>query len=337
MHDDVFAASRYLLKPRDVVRTPPHISAGWSGGTPGGKNYHVTSGQNATFYLDALETGHTRKRAIDAGDDLERGVRFTYFLDEAAVGEASLTISDADGKNIETFSSLIPAEKKERHGLYITAAAGMNSFQWPMTYPNGVKMVDTEFHTRPGGPLAKPGTYHATLTVGDWSMSQSFELSKDPRIATSDADLAEQFDLQIQIRDKLSEIVTAVNTIRALKRQLVEWATRLADNDSAAAAVGAIQELKERFEAVEAELVQAEFTSDGDTLNYREKLFEKLSGLPAVVGSADARPTTQSYAVYEKLGSQADRQLSALAALIDEDLAGVNRQLGELGLSIIGV
>ena len=275
------------------------------GRTPGGKNYHVTSGQNATFYVEELETGHVRKRVIDAGEDLERGVRIMYFLDQAAVGEASLTIregdgSDGDGKEIETFSSAIPEDKKDRRGLYITAAAGMNSFQWPMTYPNGVKMADTEFHKRPGGPLAKPGTYQATLTVGDWSMTQSFELLKDPRISTSDADLAEQFDFQIQIRDKLSEIVTGVNTIRSLKRQLVDWAKRLADNESAAAAIAAAQALKERLEAVEAELVQAEFTSDGDTLNYREKLFEKLSGLPAVVGSADARPTTQSYAVYTK-------------------------------------
>ncbi len=123
MHDDLFAASRYLLKPRDVVRTPPHIAAVWVG-TPGGKNYHVTSGQNATFYVDELETGHVRKRVIDAGDDLERGVRIMYFLDQAAVGEARLTIREgeaAGGKEIETFSSMIPAEKKDRHGLYITA------------------------------------------------------------------------------------------------------------------------------------------------------------------------------------------------------------------------
>ena len=337
MHDDVFAASRYLLKPRDVVRTPPHISAGWSGGTPGGKNYHVTSGQNATFYLDALETGHTRKRAIDAGDDLERGVRFTYFLDEAAVGEASLTISDADGKKIETFSSLIPAEKKERHGLYITAAAGMNSFQWPMTYPDGVKMVDTEFHQRPGGPLAKPGAYRATLRVGDWSMTQSFELLKDPRIASSDADLAEQFDLQIEIRDKLSEIATGVNTIRSLKRQLGEWAERLSGNESAAATIEAAKTLTSQLEAVEAELVQVELTSDGDSLNYREKLFEKLGTLPAVVGSADTRPTVQSYAVCHKLAGLADEQLSTLTALIDGDLAQLNTRLSELGVSIVGV
>ena len=80
-------ASRYLLKPRDVVRNPPHIAAAWAG-TSGGKNYHVTSGQNATFYVEELETGHVRKRVIDAGEDLERGVRIMYFLDEAAVGEA---------------------------------------------------------------------------------------------------------------------------------------------------------------------------------------------------------------------------------------------------------
>ena len=338
MRDDALAASRHLFKPRDTVRNPPHIAASW-GGTPGGKNYHVTSGQNATFYVEELETGHVRKRVIDAGTDLERGVRIMYFLDEAAVGDARLIITDEDGNHIETFQSMIPEDKKDREGLlYITAAAGMNTFQWPMTYPNGVKMVDTEFHKRPGGPLAKPGTYQATLTIGDWSMTQSFELMKDPRINTSDADLAEQFDFQIQILDKLSEIVTGINTIRSLKRQLADWAKRLSTSEVPASdAIVATKVLSDKLAAVEDELVQVELTSDGDSLNYREKLFEKLSELPPVVGSADARPTTQSYAVYEKLAGQADEQLSALAALIDNDLANLNRQLGELGVSIIGV
>jgi photosystem II stability/assembly factor-like uncharacterized protein len=338
MHDDLFRASRYLLKPRDVVRTPPHITASW-GGTPGGKNYHVTSGQNATYYIEELDTGHVRKRVIDAGEDLERGVRITYFLEQPAVGDARLTISDVDGKHIETFSSVIPEDKKDREGLlYITAAAGMNTFQWPMTYPNGVRMVDTEFHKRPIGPLAKPGTYQATLMVGDWSMTQSFELLKDPRISTSDGDLAEQFDFLIQIRDKLSEIVTGVNRIRSLKRQLADWAKRLSNSEVAASdTIAGTKVLSDELDAVENELVQVEFTSDGDTLNYREKLFEKLSSLPEVVSSADARPTTQSYAVYEKLAGQADRQLSALSALIDGDLAALNAQLGGLEVDIIGV
>ena len=135
----------------------------------------------------------------------------------------------------------------------------------------------------------------------------------------------------------MSEIVTGVNTIRTLKRQLADWAERLAGDESAAAAIASAEALRERLETIEAELVQAEFTSDGDTLNYREKLFEKLSGLPPVVASADARPTTQSYAVYRKLAGQADEQLSALAAVIGEDLANMNAALVDLGVHIIGV
>ncbi len=336
LHDELLGADRYLLEPRDVVRTPPHITAAWNG-SPGGKNYHVTAGQNATFYLDEHDTGHKTKRVIDAGDDLERGVRITYLLDHDAVGEASLTISDSDGNEVQSFPSTIPAEKKDRVGLYITATAGMNSFQWPMTYPDGVKMADTEFHGRPPGPLAKPGIYQATLTVGEWSMSQSFELLKDPRISTSDADLAEQFDFLLRIQDKLSEIVTGVNTIRSLKRQLDDWTARLTDNEAAAAAVTAAGGVRDQLVAIELELVQPELTSAGDSLNYREKLFEKLNELPPVVGSADARPTTQSYAVYDKLAGQADTQLTALAAVVTGDLADLNTQLGALGVGIIGV
>ncbi len=336
MSDELFAARRHLLRPRDTVRTPPHITAAW-GGTPGGKNYHVTSGQNATFYVEELPTGHVRKRVIDAGDDLEPGVRITYYLDEAAVGEATLTIAEADGTVIETFGSTIPADKKDRHGLYITADAGMNHFQWPMTYPAGVKMVDTEFHTRPAGPLAVPGTYQATLGVGDWSMTQRFELRKDPRVTTSDADLAEQFALLIRIRDTLSDIATAVNTIRSARRQIGEWIERLAGSDGTGDTVARARHLVERLTAVESELVQVEFTTDGDTLNYREQLFEKLSGLPAVVSSADAAPTVQSYAVFEKLSTQAGDRLAALQELVDGELAALNGELATRGLAHVSV
>ena len=332
LHDGLTGADHFLLRPRDTVRTPPHITAVW-GGTPGGKNYHPTSGQNATFYVDELPTGHVRKRVIDAGDDLEPGVRISYYLAESDVGKATLTIAEADGTVIETFTSAIPADKKDRHGLYITADAGMNGFLWPMTYPSGVKMVDTDFHERPAGPLAVPGTYRATLTVDDWSATQTFQLLKDPRVETPDADLAEQFALLVRIRDTLSEIATGVNTVRSLRRQLGDWITRLDAPDGDATAHHAARALVGRLTAVEAELVQAEFTSHGDTLNYREQLFEKLSALPPVVSSADARPTVQSYAVYDKLAGRVADQLGVLRATVEGDLAALNATLAGLGLA----
>ena len=132
----------------------------------------------------------------------------------------------------------------------------------------------------------------------------------------------------------MSEIATGVNTIRSLRPQLREWADRLGD-DAPADLSSTIGELRERLDAVEAELVQVEFTSDGDELGYRAQLFEKLDALVPIVNSADARPTTQSYAVYEKLAALADAQLSTLSTLVADDLARVNAALAELGVDII--
>ena len=338
IHDDLGRAKNYLFAPRDTVRAPDHLFAGFWG-DPGGKNYHVTIGQNATFYLEEDETGHKSKRVIDAGDDLPRGVRLTYLLDDALVdgdAEAVLTILDSKGTEIDSFSSVIPEEKKDRVGQYISAKPGMNSFWWSMHYPAGEKMVDTDFHDRPGGPLALPGTYTARLSVGDWSMEQPFNLVKDPRVKTSQRDLKAQFDLMLAIQAKLNEIVVGVNASRSIKKRIADWSERLAGNDDAASIISAAERLTKKLDKVEAELVQKELTSFGDALNYREKLFEKLNGLPPVVRSADSKPTQQSHDVFDKLSAQADEQLTALQALVDGDLAKINAKLADLGVDIIG-
>lgn len=336
--DDLQGADKYLFRPHDTVRTPPDLFGSFWG-SPGGKNYHVTIGQNATYYVDEDDTGYARKRVIDGGDDVERGVRITYLLDEDATGTATLTISDADGNEIETFTSDVPVDKKDRVGRrYIRAEQGMNVFQWNMNYPSGVNMVDTEYHGPPEGPLAKPGTYRVTLTVGDWSMTQAFDLVKDPRVTATDEDLAEQFDLMMQIQSELSEVATAVNRIRGIRKQLVDWKQRLAGDERAAVVetLHAATALDEALTAIEHQLVQVELTSEGDSLNYREMLFEKLGALAPVVSSADARPTVQSHRVYEKLAGQIDEQLAAFRSVVDGDLAALNRRLADLDVAIIG-
>ncbi len=135
LDDELLTGERFLFTPRDEVRTPPHITASW-GGTKGGKNYHVVSGQNATFYVDETETGHQRKRLLDAGEDLPIAVRIHWYLDADVPADvpASLTIGTADGAEIQTFERLPDGEDRDGR-LSITATAGINTFLWPMTYP----------------------------------------------------------------------------------------------------------------------------------------------------------------------------------------------------------
>jgi len=51
----------------------------------------------------------------------------------------------------------------------------MNSCQWPMRHAAGPKMIDSDFHGRPIGPLALPGRYQVRLAVGDWSTTEEFD------------------------------------------------------------------------------------------------------------------------------------------------------------------
>ena len=327
----------HLFTPRDAVRTPPDLFADFWG-SKGGKNYHVTIGQNATFELDEDDTGWLSKRVIDGGSDLDRGVRITYWLAETpAEGElVTLTILDADGTEIDSFTSDRPDDEKERAGnRYATADAGMNVFQWDMRGKAGPKMVDTDFHPRPKAPICVPGSYQVRLEVGDVSRTAGFNLVRDPRVDTPDEDLAAQHELLSRIQGKLTEVVETVNGIRAMKKRVDDWKSRVADNGHVEI-TEASDGLVERLEAIEDELVQKEFTSRGDVLNYREKLFEKLSGLPPVVGSADKPPTLQSFQVYDKLEALIDEQLGAYTSLVETDVAALNDLLASTDLGPIG-
>ena len=92
----------------------------------------------------------------------------------------------------------------------------------------------------------------------------------------------------------------------------------------------------ESLAAIESELVQKELTSDGDSLNYREQLFEVLSGLEPVVSSADARPTKQSHDVYAKLSARADELLAQLTSVREGELASLNSRLAGSAHPIVG-
>ena len=68
------------------------------------------------------------------------------------------------------------------------------------------------------GPMVLPGTYQAKLTVDGKTLIQSFDVKKNAHHAASDADLQAQYDLAIQIRDKVNEANAAIINIRRIKQ-----------------------------------------------------------------------------------------------------------------------
>jgi photosystem II stability/assembly factor-like uncharacterized protein len=209
--------------------------------------------------------------------------------------------------------------------------AGLNMFAWNLRYPDPSVFENMILWAGSiAGPVVLPGTYTVRLNVNGQSYTQPLTIVKDPRSTATDADLKEQFDFLMRIRDKTSQANDAVKTIRNVKAQLADRAKKMpADNSVAFTRIAT--DLSNRLSAIEGEIYQVRNQSGQDPLNYPIKLNSKIAALSGVVGGTDAKPTSQSYTVFNDLSSQLDRQLSALrGALIV--LPSINATLKAAGL-----
>jgi hypothetical protein len=174
------------------------------------------------------------------------------------------------------------------------------------------------------GPRPVPGAYQVKLTVDGKTLTQSFEIKKDPRLQTTQEEFAKQFALLSKIRDKLTETHNAVAQIRDVKRQLDDLLKRAADEPNAKPVLDAGRELTAKLTAVEEELYQTKNQSSQDPLNFPIRLNNKLAALGGIVGSADAQPTEQSFVLYDELAAKIDAQLQRLGQIMSSDLKSFN-------------
>ena len=212
--------------------------------------------------------------------------------------------------------------------------AGLNMFAWNLRYPDA-SVFENMILWAGGiaGPVALPGTYSVRMSVNGQRYTQPLVIVKDPRAAASDADLREQFDFLIRIRDKTSQANDAVKLIRNVKAQLADREKRV-PADKRVAFSNVVNQLTARLSAVEGEIYQVKNQSSQDPLNYPIKLNNKIAALSGVVASSAAKPTSQSYTVFKELSSELDRQLQAMRGALMV-LPAINAALRDSGLPVI--
>ena len=210
-------------------------------------------------------------------------------------------------------------------------AQGLNRFTWNLRYPDAARFEGMIFWAAgTQGPVAPPGSYSVRLTVGEQTQTVPLRVLKDPRSSATEADLADQFKLALEIRDKTSEANNAVRTIRNVKGQLEqrrqEAGTRGAQVERAA------RPLITELSSIEAEIYQVRNESSQDPLNFPIRLNNKIAALAGVVGSAEAKPTSQAREVFQILSDSLGIQTGRLKRALDTTLPPVNRELERLGL-----
>jgi photosystem II stability/assembly factor-like uncharacterized protein len=265
------------------------------------------------------------------------GAMVRFYLRQKPEGEVKLEVLDGGGKVVKTFSTAT----KER-GNRVEAKAGMNQFVWNLRYLDASRfegLIMWAGGTQ--GPVAVPGHYQVRLTAGDWSATRGFDLLTDPRVTVSAADLQAQFALLIRIRDRLSEANDAVTRIRAIRKDMDGVLGRLdaagdAGRGAPADSVRALaRAIGDELTAVEQAIYQTKNRSSQDPLNFPIRLNNKIAALAGVVASADARPTDQSYAVFDELSGALQQQLDRLGTVVKDRIPAFNTAVAALGLPAV--
>ena len=205
--------------------------------------------------------------------------------------------------------------------------AGLNRFTWDQRYPGARTFQGMVFWgAGTQGPLAVPGAYQVRLTANGKTLTQQFEIEKDPRLdSVTLADLSEQFTLAIKIRDEVTLCNEMVILIRELKKQMDD---RL-KNSQDAALKASLEQFRGRLTAIEEDVYQVRNRSGQDPLNFPIKLNNKIAALGSSVMHGDGKPTAGSYEVYDLLTKRLGEEQGKLDQALKVDLPQVNKMLAE--------
>lgn len=275
-------------------------------------SYRMNGGQGGGF-------GRVPK---NHGQNHPNGVMVHFYVKDTLKTTASLEIMEMNGSLIKKFATK-PDKKAKEEPLKIKP--GMNRHIWNMRYSDaegfdGLIMWSASLR----GPKAVPGKYKAKLTVNGKSMEQEFEILKDPRSSGTLADIKEQFDFAIKVRDKLSETNLGVKKIREARDQINRITEPMKGKEEFKDVNEMAKSILDNMKKVEEELYQTKNRSGQDPLNFPVRLNNKIGALGREVDGGDFKPTEQVKAVYNEISGQIDSQLKTLNTIFTDQLPEFN-------------
>jgi len=336
MTPEILAANAHLFAPRDVYRFRPVAQ-------PATVSYDPTAGRNPLY-----------------------GAPINFYL-KSKLGEkdrAKLTITDSSGKVVREIECRSPREEGARRGggpggpgggeggeggPPCEAKPGINRYWWnlrsepgteirlrtsPLNAPD-VKVGAEGWRPAPGADrislLAPPGTYTATLTLGDEKFSQKLTVLKDPHSSGTESDIQAQTQLVASLREEMNAIAASVNQNESIRAQLAALEKELGSDDTGKAIRKAADELADKLTTVEGKVLQLKATGRGqDDVRWPPMLAQKIGYLADEVGSSsDFPPTTQQFAVADQLKQQGDQFQQEYQQVLAKDLASFNAMLRE--------
>jgi len=287
----VAAAPATLFKPRDAYRMRYQGGGGFGRGRGPSAPQYPSPGATIDFYLGQTPGGAV---TLDVLDDAGKLVR-SFSSESGAAQETAASGGDDDEEG----------PRRARPTPRVPKEQGLNRFIWDLSYPGP---RDGNGRVAGGGPTAVPGRYRLRLTANGMSQIQPLVLREDPRVAKDGvtlADLRDQFDHNVRVRDLVSDANRAVSRARSAD-------TRLRDGTGAAADTLA------KLRGIEAKLITPSIRYSTPALQTH------ITYLYGMTNQADQRVGRDAKERYATLR----RELDAIVAQMNQ-LLGPDRQTAD--------
>ena len=222
----VASAPLTLFKPRDAYRMRYQGGGGFGRGRGPGAPQYPAPGAMIDFYLGQSGGPVT----LDVLDETGKLVR--SFSSEAGAAAESVAGGEEDDDT----------PRRARPAPRVPKEQGLNRFTWDLAYPGP---RDGAGRIGGGGPTAVPGRYQVRLTANGVTETEPLVVREDPRVAKDGvtlADLRDQFDHNMRVRDLVSDVNRAVSRLRDAQARFNER-------------TGAAADTLEKIRALEAKLI----------------------------------------------------------------------------------
>jgi photosystem II stability/assembly factor-like uncharacterized protein len=267
-----------------------------------------------------------------AGQNPPYGASLHYWLKTASTDSATIVVADSTGKTVRTFKG--PSQ------------AGINRVYWDLLFDPSKEArlrMSPLYSDLPVGPnglpapgvgqvrlLAPPGRYTVTVRAAGQQGSQPLAVLKDPNSGGSEAEIATQTQMALDIVADLNATVDMINAIEGARAQLASLKSILAADSATADIRARADSLERKLVGAEEPLFQMRVTGRGqDLLRWPMQLAEQLVYLAQSVTSSDFGPTEAQRQVHQVLKGVLREARAGFEQVINRDIAGFNRLLAD--------
>ena len=295
----VEGAAAWLFKPADAVRFRP---AGFTG-SPMPQDEAMAANPASGAYVDYVLRGAAKQVTLEIRDEKGGLVR---------------RYSSADAAPKTDLAKLTIAPDWVRPPSTLSTAAGMHRFVWPLRY--AALQADDVYED---GVWAPPGRYTAVLDVDGTRLTQPLTITPDPRLSLPPEAYVRQFELARRIEQAELRLAPVARESRAVLTALA--GRRKGGSPDLAKGLDALRKRVEGF------VGGAAFWEQPKTLITVRAMRDALNKLATAADGADADPSPDTVAGFEKVQAPLNATLAAWEEIKRKDLAAVNAKLKKAG------